>query len=645
MNPERHTKIVLVGQPNCGKSTLFNEVAGYKSIVSNFSGATVEYTESHIRLGDTTYDLIDLPGIYSLTSMDEAERETLNYLMTQDVDVLINVLDASTLSRSLELTLQLLELEVPMVVCLNMMDEAERKGIDIDLKALSEKLGVPVAATTASRGLGVNQLFTDALSIAKSGQTGRHVSGSKDVEDIIQLLEGVVKQRKLSEKMISSHLFATKLLEGDPYFTQLLQPEEENLSQLVKNLQKQLEESHGRSADEVISAERHILSMDLFEAVTRLGKPHISWRDRLDNVLMHNIWGYVFMITVLVGYFNLIFKVGGFIEHPLITWFENAGETLSAFFGEASILGNMGAAALQGIGGGVAIVLPYLVPFLLGLALMEDAGYLPRVAFLMDGLMHKIGLHGKAIIPAVLGYGCNVPAVMATRILHSRRDRFIAALIAAMVPCAARMTIIFGLVGYYLGGMAALSIYLLNIIVIGVSAKILSGLLPEVSPGMVFDMPVYQVPRLKFALKKTWFRLKDFVIIAWPLLIAGSMVLAVIEHYGFTSFINGLLSPLTRLLGLPVQTGMTLIFGVLRKELSMLMLFQAMGTQNIASVMSPVQILVFTVFIVFYIPCVATIGALAKQISWKPTVLVTLFTLILAVGLALFARVAGILIW
>jgi ferrous iron transport protein B len=645
MNPERHTKIVLVGQPNCGKSTLFNEVAGYKSIVSNFSGATVEYTESHIRLGDTTYDLIDLPGIYSLTSMDEAERETLNYLMTQDVDVLINVLDASTLSRSLELTLQLLELEVPMVVCLNMMDEAERKGIDIDLKALSEKLGVPVAATTASRGLGVNQLFTDALSIAKSGQTGRHVSGSKDVEDIIQLLEGVVKQRKLSEKMISSHLFATKLLEGDPYFTQLLQPEEENLSQLVKNLQKQLEESHGRSADEVISAERHILSMDLFEAVTRLGKPHISWRDRLDNVLMHNIWGYVFMITVLVGYFNLIFKVGGFIEHPLITWFENAGETLSAFFGEASILGNMGAAALQGIGGGVAIVLPYLVPFLLGLALMEDAGYLPRVAFLMDGLMHKIGLHGKAIIPAVLGYGCNVPAVMATRILHSRRDRFIAALIAAMVPCAARMTIIFGLVGYYLGGMAALSIYLLNILVIGVSAKILSRLLPEVSPGMVFDMPVYQVPRLKFALKKTWFRLKDFVIIAWPLLIAGSMVLAVIEHYGFTSFINGLLSPLTRLLGLPVQTGMTLIFGVLRKELSMLMLFQAMGTQNIASVMSPVQILVFTVFIVFYIPCVATIGALAKQISWKPTVLVTLFTLILAVGLALFARVVGILIW
>jgi ferrous iron transport protein B len=258
--------------------------------------------------------------------------------------------------------------------------------------------------------------------------------------------------------------------------------------------------------------------------------------------------------------------------------------------------------------------------------------------------MHKIGLHGKAVIPAVLGYGCNVPAVMRTRILESPRDRLIASVISSMVPCAARMTIIFGLVGYYLGSTAAFGVYLLNLVVIALTGGLLSKLLPEVTPGLILEMPVYQVPKLKVALRKTWYRLKDFVYIAWPLLIAGSALLALLEHLKWTATINRLLSPLTTILDLPAEVGMTLIFGILKKELSMLMLFQALGTNDIATVMSQTQILVFTIFVVFYIPCVATVGALAKEVRWKATMLITLFTIVLALGMGLLTRFAAMLI-
>ncbi len=263
----------------------------------------------------------------------------------------------------------------------------------------------------------------------------------------------------------------------------------------------------------------------------------------------------------------------------------------------------------------------------------------------MDSFMHRIGLHGKAIIPAVLGYGCNVPAVMATRIMESRRDRFIAALVSTMVPCAARMTIIFGLTGYYLGANAAIAIYLLNLVVIALSGMILSRLMPEISPGILMEIPSYQVPRLRGALLKTWFRLKDFIIIAWPLLIVGSGVLALAEYYNLNELINGLLSPLTGILGLPRQVGMTLIFGILRKELSMLMLFQALGTTAINTVMSQGQILVFTIFVVFYIPCVATLGVLSKQLRAKATAAIVVFTFLLAVALGLVARMVAVVIW
>jgi ferrous iron transport protein B len=288
----------------------------------------------------------------------------------------------------------------------------------------------------------------------------------------------------------------------------------------------------------------------------------------------------------------------------------------------------------------VAIVLPYLVPFLIGLSILEDIGYLPRVAFLMDAFMHRIGLHGKSIIPFILGYGCSVPAVMATRILEFQQHRFVVSILTTMIPCAARITIIFALVAFFISPNAALAIFALNILVVAISGKILSNLYPEPgSLGLILEIPAYQLPPLRNTLKKSWYRIKEFIVIAWPLLIIGSALLALMEYGKVDLYFNRLLSPLTDLLGLPASVGTTLIFGLLRKELSMIMLTQALGTPQVLTVMTPSQIIVFTVFVTFYIPCLATLAALWREIGRKGALLAILFTLSVATILALGTRV------
>jgi ferrous iron transport protein B len=293
---------------------------------------------------------------------------------------------------------------------------------------------------------------------------------------------------------------------------------------------------------------------------------------------------------------------------------------------------------LQGIAGGVAIVLPYLTPFLLGLGLLEDIGYLPRVAFLMDALMHRIGLHGKAIVPFILGYGCNVPAIMSTRILEERRDRIVAAALSTLVPCAARLSVVFGLVAFYLGPDIALMIYLFNLFVIALVARLLTRFLPEDSPGLIMEMPVYRLPTLRTLVAKAWFRIREFIVEAWPILIAGSIVLALLNYFSLTQFFNFLFLPLSWILGLPQQVGVPLIFGILRKELSLIMLHQALGGGELKNALTAAQMVTFSVFVVFYIPCLATLTVIKKELGGKAMGAIAGMTIIIATLAALVAR-------
>lgn len=257
----------------------------------------------------------------------------------------------------------------------------------------------------------------------------------------------------------------------------------------------------------------------------------------------------------------------------------------------------------------------------------------------MDSIMHSIGLHGKSIIPFVLSYGCNVPAIMGVRIMERNRDRFITAVLTTLIPCAARTTIIFALVAFYLGPMRALMLYVLNLVVIAAAGKLLSRYLPDISPGMILEMPSYKMPRFSTVVRKIWFRLREFVVIAWPILIVGSLILSLLEYLQLAGLINGILSPFTSgLLGLPPEVGITLIFGILRKELTIIMLVQALGTTNFASVMTAEQMMVFTVFTLFYIPCLATLGMLRSTIGTRGMLFTLLFNTAIGTLMAVTVR-------
>jgi ferrous iron transport protein B len=639
-------KIALVGQPNAGKSTLFNSVAGYKSATSNLPGTTVNYTESRVHVNGNVYDLIDFPGTYSLSATNEAEAEVRKYLLTGHFDLIINVVDASQLGRSLPLTLELMELNIPVLMALNMVDEAKRKGIQIDTEKLSRLLGIPVQTTIASKNIGVRELFLHAKNIINGQEPVRQkrILCQRDVEAVIEEMEAFLKKH-LPEKIdFPLRFLAIKLLEDDDYFLKTIQDiDGKPILRKARELQKKLVKLRGKPQDSVLTLERHAIAMDIYEQVVTIGHPRRDIRDWVDNIIMHRILGYVILVLVLASFFVVVFKLGGILEEYLLFGFEYLENNLLSIAPGDSLLHHLLKSTLWGISGGVAIVLPYLVPFLIGLNLLEDIGYLPRVAFLMDAFMHRIGLHGTAIVPAVLGYGCNVPAVMATRILPDRRDKIIAAIISSMVPCSARSVVIFGLVAFYLGPLWALAIYVLNIFVIAMTGKILTRMMPEVSPGMVLEIPPYRLPSFQVVKKKTWFRIKEFIYVAWPLLIAGSIVLGLLEYFHLDEWINLGLSPLTSLLGLPVVVGTTLIFGVLRKELSLIMLTQALGTTQVISVMSTNQILTFTIFITFYIPCVATIAVLKRELGGKWMLFTVALTFAIATVLGWLVHVLGFL--
>ncbi len=631
-------KAVLVGQPNCGKSTIFNYLSGYKAIVSNFPGTTVKYTASKLFINGYTCECIDLPGTYSLISMDAAEIEARKYLLRETVDVIINVMDASLLGRSLELTLELLELGKPMVIALNMVDEAERKGIQIDIEKLSQILGVPVVKTIAYTGKGLAELVRTALEVHKKQIIGQPIYLSKDVEEIVVKLTSKVD--KIARTLnLPPRFLALKLLEKDTEFEKILETTAFSLLSFVNKTQKHLEQTHGRPSDVVISSERHALAMNIYETVVKiLRSPKPDIRDKIDDVLMHKIWGYIFLALIFYLFFTLVFKIGSFIEEPLISLFDQSLTEIQKYIHRSSLIYVIIEGIIQGIAGGIAIVLPYLTPFLIGLAILEDSGYLPRVAFLLDTFMHRLGLHGKSVIPFLLGYGCSVPAVMSTRILESERDRFITAILTTLIPCSARTVIIMGLVFYYLGPNYAFGIYILNLLVVGLAGKVLTRMYPEVTPGLLLEVPNYHLPSYKTVWIKSWYRLKEFIVIAWPILIVGSIVLGILQFFQLDKIINTLCLPITIPLALPPEVGTTLIFGILRKELSLIMLLQALGTKDILTVMNKGQILTFTIFVVFYIPCAATIAALWREIGGKKTGLAIIFSVMIAFTVAILFR-------
>ena len=635
-------RVALVGQPNSGKSSIFNAVAGYRTVVANFPGTTIEYPESRVRFQGRSIDLLELPGIYSLSSSEELEAQVRRRLLTLRPDVIVNVIDASVLCRSLELMLELLELGMPVVVALNMMDEARRKGMEINVAALSAMLGVPVVPLIARRGEGISSLFQVVLDTAVRRTAPRTFSYSRDVEAIIKAMEEQIVKASFSYDELPPRLLALRLLAGEVSVVEYARRAAPRVAEAAQRLAAELERSHGRPADIVLSSERHGLCLNMFEQIAAVHKSQAPRTpERLDRLLTHPWWGYVVIAAVLFSFFSFVFGFGQLAESILIPYLDGLNTWLLLHVPPGSLTAALLTGVLQGLSGGIGIVLPYLVPFFLGLALLEDSGYIPRVAFLMDNLMHRIGLHGKAIIPLVLGYGCSVPAVMSTRILENQRERYLAALLVNLIPCAARTTVLFAVVGARLGAAYALFLYALSIAVVGIAGSLSARFNRDASLGMILEIPSFRMPAVTALLRKIWFRLREFIVVAWPLLIAGSVALVLLQHLQLMGPFNRFLAPFTSgMLGLPEQVSWPLLMGILRKELTVIMLAEALGTNELSTVMTAEQMLVFTVFTLFYVPCLATLATLRTVIGALGTLIVLVLTTALATVLALTFRLA-----
>ncbi|MFQ6082660.1 MAG: ferrous iron transport protein B [Candidatus Aminicenantia bacterium] len=639
MKKNNYSNIVFIGQPNCGKSTLFNSIAGLKAEVSDFPGTTVKHTHSKVTINEKIYNIIDLPGTYSLNPSDEAEKEVLKHLFSERVDLIINVIDASLLTRSLEMTLELMEMQYPMIIALNMIDVAEKKGIKIDVQKLERILGVPVIPTVAVHGRGIKRLLDVADRYIEEKKDYYSPKWSKHVEE---------KIKELAQKLPKNFVFpfnrrflAIKLIEGENYFSEQML-KNSKLKNKLGITTKALEEMHDLPASETISAERHHLAMKIAEEVSKIEhRRKIGWEEKLDEIIMHPILGYPIMFLVFLGFFYFIFKIGSPLEEILFGPLNNLRDLISLKLG-SGLLYYLAEGLIQGIGGGLAVVLPYFIPLVFLMSVLEDLGYLARVGFLMDTFMHRIGLHGKSVAPFILGVGCNVPAIMSTRILETKRDRIITALLIPFIPCTARTTVILALVAFYLGPLWALGFYFFNILLLSFLGRIMTFFFPSLSAGLILEIPSYKIPSLRSILQKTYFKLKSFLSFAWPILILGSLILAVLQYLGFDRVINLILSPIVvKALGLPQELGTTLIFGFLRKELSLIMMLQALGVnyQDILAVISPKQIMVFTVFLSLFIPCLSTFSILWKEMGRKIALISAALNITVALIVSFLVRI------
>ncbi len=632
MTDEKKINIVLAGQGNSGKSRVFNFLTGLHQHIGNWAGKTIEKAEGTLFYRDHTIDVLDLPGIYSLTTVSDEELISREYIIKQNPDWVINVVDSTNLERSLIFTLQLLELERPVIIALNMTDLAKRKGITVDARKLQTILGVPVIPTVASRGSGLTKIIDRVIDLKDARPTRKVHRYGKEIEQGIEKLTGQLKDVDLPYPL---RWVAIKLLEKDGDITAMVSERKPEAVEIALRITDDLEEIHGHDSPLVIADERSLLASRITRETVKIARNRkLSLNERLDALSTHKVSGYLLMALILGGMFFMVFSFGnwfsGWLEPIFAGWHDwwkiNAG---------TSFWPALGWSAVESVLALVQIAFPYILPFYILLYLLEDWGYIARISFLMDKLMHKMGIHGKACISFIIGLGCNVPGCLSCRIMESKRERFITAVLVTLVPCSAVSVIVFGLVGKYVGLLWALGLYVFATILIFIVGKISSRLMIGEPVELIMPMPDYKTPQVKTILLQTWEALKEFIYIAAPIVIISGVLIQAINLAGWMPAIASVMSPVTvTWLGLPAVTGILLIFGVLRKELILVMLAAYLGTTSFSEVLTSTQMITLAVVSMFYVPCVATISVLWKEYGWKKALFISLIETLFAIVLA-----------
>ncbi len=617
-------KILLVGQPNVGKSSLLNALVGPRVTVSNYPGTTVEITKAKKSFNKTEIEFVDTPGIYSISDRSEEEKVTEKALFEEEADGVIVIADAISLERSLYMALQILEAQIPTVLALNFVEDAEKKGIRIDCEKLKGILHIPVVPVNPITKKGIGKLVDSVAKIKKISKRAFTLEYDDHIESAIDKLSSQMKEISMPCRFI-----AIRILEGDEDFFKFLKDE-----RIIAEVREDLEEHPKVAEDTAIT--RYGTASFIAAKVTQIIplEKEKKLQEEIDRVLLHKIWGPLTTGLFLLAIFGILLYLGNLTQGVLTSLTESLLSSLAT--AEHSILTVVLVNGLTGIALGVSIALPYVFLFYLLLGILEDTGLLSRFIVNAEWFLKKMGLPGKSFIPLALGLGCTAPATRATRVLSSEKEQFHTASLFAFVPCSSRIAIIMGIVGFYGGIKLALSVFATSFAAGLIWAFGIKKVIEIQSEPLLLELPPYRKPLFKNVFAKSWIRMRDFVYIVIPLLALGGIAYGILDMSGFTYIVVEPLSPITTWLGLPTVTIIPIIFGFLQKDLTGAMLLSVLGSET-SLVLTPLQIYTFGVATTIGIPCMIALGMLIKEFGFKRAIVLTITSIaygLLIAGLA-----------
>ena len=689
-NKCRRINVALVGNPNSGKTTLFNYISGLRERVGNYSGVTIGEKTAQVKFGEYIINITDLPGTYSLTSYSDDEKIVHDFIINELPDLVVNVVDASNLERNLYLTTQLIDMDLKVIVALNMYDELESSGTKFDYISLSKMTGIPFVPTVAAKRIGIDVLLKKIVSFYNDLEPDIrhiHINYGHPIEDSISNIRSVLsKDTNISFlSKISPRYTALKLLENDPDFLIRVKNSSSNFEEIMSVVRKEIQiisEHYQEPVDNIVTDAKYgFISGALMETMTmNESGPAAKRTHRIDEFATHRIWGIPIFIAFMWLMFEATFKLG---EYPM-SFIEYLVQSLSCFFSEylsAGILRDLIVDGVIGGVGGVLVFLPNILILFFFISFFEDTGYMARVVFIVDKVMHKIGLHGRSFIPMLIGFGCSVPAIMATRTINSRKNRLVTMMIIPFMSCGAKLPVYILIIGAFFPEKPAFMLFL--VYSIGVAVAMISALLlkktlfrTEDAP-FVMELPPYRIPTLKSTAFHMWDKAYQYLKKMGGIILAASVVVWALGYFprpdsgtgsdrtyvlenSYIGKIGKIAEPVFDPLGFDWKSNVAIVTGFAAKEIVVSTLsilhsneegddlteklvnsgsFELNGSHKLKSFS-------FLIFILLYLPCIATVTAIKNESgSWKWAIFSIFFTTSIAwiVSFAVFN--IGKLLW
>lgn len=651
---EHELNVVFVGNPNCGKTSLFNIASGAHERVGNYSGVTVDAKVGHFDFEGYHFNLVDLPGTYSLSTYTPEELYVRKYIIEKHPDIIINVIDASNLERNLYLTTQLIDMDVPMIIALNMFDELRESGNQLDIDQLGILLGAPIVPTIGKTGEGVKELFHQIIQIAEGKQkTSRHIHINHGVllEEKIARVEALIRMNPEPHHNYSARFLAIKLLENDRQVEDIVR-KLENCADILaerdvcqKEIQQEIDED---SESAITDAKYGYVQGAMKETFQKIYKYKRLMTKRIDAVVTHQVWGYPIFLLLMYLMFFCTFNIGQYPMDWIDAGVEWLGEWVGAWMPDGPLKDLIVDGIISGVGG-VIVFLPNIMILYAFISWMEDSGYMARAAFIMDKIMHRMGLHGKSFIPMIMGFGCNIPAIMATRTIEDRKSRLITMLITPLMSCSARLPVYIIIISAFFPKNSALilfSMYLIGIMFSIIMAKLLSRFVVKgESTPFVMELPPYRMPSMKSVWRHTWEKGKQYLKKMGTTILVASIAVWALSYFphhdelseeqqmeiSYIGQIGKFVEPIIQPCGLAWKEGVALVTGVGAKEIvasTMSVLYHGDIT---TSGMTPLAAFSFMVFVLLYFPCIPTcIGIKHESGKWKWAGFTALYTTLLA---------------